>query len=228
MSKLSYEDRQHLWMRWFIYFVGIIILAFGISLTIKAKDLGISPWDVLHYGLYTQFGLTVGSWSIIVGIFIVSVSCAARKTWPKIGTILNMVFIGIFIDFFLFILPDPGPLWMDFLTLMAGLLIAGYGVGLYVAAKLGAGPRDTLMLLLTEKTGWKVQWVRIGLEILVLILGYLLGGPVGIGTVIASVLLGSIVGFSLPQSERLLEYLIWRRKSSENFNEGTVRLNHHD
>ncbi|SET66491.1 hypothetical protein SAMN05421676_106240 [Salinibacillus kushneri] len=228
MSELTYQGREHLLMRWFVYFVGIIILAFGISLTIKAKDLGISPWDVLHYGLFSQFGLTVGSWSIIVGIVIVSLSCMVRKTWPQIGTIFNMVFMGIFIDIFLFILPDPGPLWMDFLTLMIGLLIAGYGIGLYVAAKLGAGPRDTLMLLLTEKTGWKVQWVRIGLEILVFIVGYFLGGPIGIGTVIASVLLGSIVGYSLPQSERLLKYMIWRRKTSENFNEGTIRLNHYD
>ncbi|WP_228550213.1 YczE/YyaS/YitT family protein [Salinibacillus xinjiangensis] len=222
------KQQDSIWIRWSFYIIGIMALAFGISLMIKAKDLGIGPWDVFHYGLYLQFGLTVGTWSILAGLVIVTISCVAMKMWPKIGTILNMVFVGVFIDIFLFILPDPGPIWMDILTLIVGLVVCGYGVGLYVAANLGAGPRDSLMLFLTEKFGWKVQWVRSGIEVFVLITGYLLGGPVGVGTIVASLALGPIVGYTLPQSKRWIEHVQWRRKRSENFNQGEIRFNHYD
>ncbi|MBB6451871.1 hypothetical protein HNQ94_000292 [Salirhabdus euzebyi] len=219
---------RHLLLRWGFYIIGIIILAFGISLTITAKDLGISPWDVLHYGLYKQFGLTIGSWSIIVGVIIVAFSCIALRQWPKIGTILNMVLIGIFIDLFLLILPDPGPIWMDIIVLISGVIIFAYGIGLYVAANLGAGPRDSLMLYITEKTGWKVQWVRNCLDVIVLLIGWLLGGPVGVGTVIASLTLGTILGYTFPHSKKLMDFMIKRGKKGEDFYKGQIRINHHD
>ena len=198
-------------LRWSFFFVGLLVLSFGISLTIKGKDLGIGPWDVFHYGLFKQLGLTIGTWSIIVGFIILFVTGIGTRSFPKAGAFINMLLIGIFIDLFNFVLPDPHSLMAQAIVFAIGIVVIGYGIGLYVSADLGAGPRDSLMLLVVEKTGWKVQWVRNGMEIIVFFFGWLLGGPVGIGTVIIALGLGSIVGFSLPQSKKLLHFLIVRQ-----------------
>ncbi|MBN8194038.1 YitT family protein [Bacillus sp. NTK074B] len=198
-------------LRWSFFFIGLLVLSFGISLTIKGKDLGIGPWDVFHYGLFKQLGLTIGTWSIIVGFIILFVTGVGTKSFPKAGAFINMLLIGIFIDLFNFVLPDPHSLVAQAVVFAMGIVVIGYGIGLYVSADLGAGPRDSLMLLVVEKTGWKVQWVRNGMEIIVFFFGWLLGGPVGVGTVIIALGLGSIVGFSLPQSKKLLHSLIERQ-----------------
>ncbi|MFI8687782.1 YitT family protein [Rossellomorea sp. NPDC077527] len=198
-------------LRWSFFFVGLLVLSFGISLTIKGKDLGIGPWDVFHYGLFKQLGMTIGTWSIIVGFIILFVTGVGTKSFPKAGAFINMLLIGIFIDIFNFVLPDPHTLIAQAVVFAIGIVVIGYGIGLYVSADLGAGPRDSLMLLVVEKTGWKIQWVRNGMEILVFFFGWLLGGPVGIGTVIIALGLGSIVGISLPQSKKLLHLLIERQ-----------------
>ena len=198
-------------LRWTFFFVGLLVLALGISLTIKGKDLGIGPWDVFHYGLFKQLGLTIGTWSIIVGFIILLITGIGTKSFPKIGAFLNMLFIGIFIDLFNFLLPNPDSLLAQSVIFTIGIFVVGYGIGLYVSADLGAGPRDSLMLLVVEKTGWKIQWVRNGMEILVFFFGWLLGGPVGIGTVIIALGLGSIVGISLPQCKKLLHFFITKQ-----------------
>ncbi|MGM0752879.1 MAG: YczE/YyaS/YitT family protein [Bacillota bacterium] len=202
---------RELVLRWSFFFTGLLVLAFGISLTIKGKDLGIGPWDVFHYGLFKQLGLTIGTWSIIAGFVILFVTGIGTKSFPKVGAFINMLLIGIFIDLFNYILPDPQSLLAQSIVFAIGIVVIGYGIGLYVSADLGAGPRDSLMLLVVEKTGWKVQWVRNGMEIIVFFFGWLLGGPVGIGTVIIALGLGSIVGFSLPQSKKLLHFLLMRQ-----------------
>jgi uncharacterized protein len=198
-------------IRWAFFFVGLLVLALGITLTIKGKDLGIGPWDVFHYGLFKQLGLTIGTWSIIAGFVILLITGIGTKTFPKIGAFLNMLLIGIFIDLFNFLIPAPESFGAQLIVFAIGILVIGYGIGLYVSADLGAGPRDSLMLLVTEKTGWKVQWVRNGMELIVFFFGWLLGGPVGIGTVVIALGLGSIVGISLPQSKKLLEYVLTKQ-----------------
>ncbi|MCP3739881.1 YczE/YyaS/YitT family protein [Rossellomorea sp. BNER] len=195
-------------LRWTFFFVGLIVLALGITLTIKGKDLGIGPWDVFHYGLFTQFGLTIGTWSIIVGIFLLTMTAIFTKVLPKIGAFLNMLLLGIFIDLFNYIIPDPETILVQTVLFIIGTVIVGYGIGLYVSADLGAGPRDSLMLLIVEKTGWKIQWVRNGIEMMVFLFGWLLGGPVGIGTVFIAIFLGSMVGISLPQCQKLLQSIL--------------------
>lgn len=156
--------KRELVLRWLFYFVGLIVLSFGVSLTIEGKVLGIGPWDAFHYGLYMLLGLTVGQWAIIVGAVIVGLTSLFTKAWPKIGAVLNMLLIGIFIDFFTYILPDPETYISSTVVFVIGVIFIGYGVGIYVSADLGAGPRDSLMLLISEKTGWNVQWVRNGME----------------------------------------------------------------
>lgn len=200
-------------IRWVFFLVGLMVLGLGIALTIEGKELGIGPWDVFHYGLFIQFGLSVGSWSIIVGFILLTISSLFTRKLPKIGSFLNMLLLGLFIDLFVYLLPTPDNLLVKVIVFLLGVIILGYGIGLYVAAELGAGPRDGIMLLIIEKTGWSIKWVRNGIEITVFLVGWLLGGPVGIGTIFIAFVLGPIVGVSIPQSKVLLNHFIERNKS---------------
>ncbi|WP_368505461.1 YitT family protein [Alkalihalophilus sp. As8PL] len=216
-----------LFVRWAVFMIGLIIMSFGISMMIRA-DLGSAPWDVLHIGLTMQLGLTVGSWSIIMGFIIIGLTSSLTKKWPQFGAFINMVLVGVFIDIFLWILPSPEGFLLKLAMLVIGIIVIGYGIGLYIAPRLGAGPRDSLMLALTMRTGWKVQWVRSSMEVIVLSFGWLLGGPVFIGTLLFCFGIGSVVGFTMPQCQRIVDILIERGSRNENFNQGTLRTHHHD
>ncbi|WP_216829097.1 YczE/YyaS/YitT family protein [Alkalihalobacterium elongatum] len=219
---------KKLGLRWGIFMLGLVIMSFGIALMITA-DLGSAPWDVLHIGLTLQLGLTIGTWSIIMGFVIIGVTILLTKEWPQIGAFVNMVLVGVFIDIFLFLLITPNSFIGKLIMLLSGIVIIGYGIGLYIAPKCGAGPRDSLMLAITEKTKLKVQWVRSAMEVVVLSTGWLLGGPVFIGTLIFCFGIGSVVGITLPQCQRLVDRLIERGvNNNEDINKGTLRVNHHD
>jgi uncharacterized protein len=199
-------------LRWSFFVFGLIILAFGAALTIEGELVGIGPWDVLHYGMFLQLGLTIGSWSIIMGFLLLTAASIATRKLPKIGAFLNMLLLGLFMDFFLWLLPNIDSFIGAVFSFVFGVVLLGFGIGLYVSADLGSGPRDSIMILIVEKTGWSLQWVRNGMEVLVLILGWALGGPVGIGTVIIAFFLGPIVGYSLPQCKKLLKYLLAKKE----------------
>ncbi|MFA8440006.1 YitT family protein [Pueribacillus sp. YX66] len=216
-------------IRWAAFFIGIAIMAFGIALTIKA-ELGIAPWDVLHIGLMLKFGLTVGSWSIIVGFFILTVSSLLVKRLPKLGAFLNMLFVGIFIDLFLYlpIIVTPAFFVGKLIMLIVGVIVCGMGMGIYISSDHGAGPRDSLMLALTELTKFKVQHVRLAMEVIVLCIGWLLGGPVFIGTVIVTVTIGPVVGYTLPFFRNMIKKMIVRGARNENFNKRAIRPHDYD
>ncbi|OHX57176.1 hypothetical protein BB776_00035 [Planococcus salinarum] len=201
-----------MYYRWLFFLVGMMVLGLGITMTIKGDRLGIGPWDVLHVGLYENFGLTIGSWAIIAGFVLISVTSLVRRRWPQFGTLLNMVLIGLFIDLFNYLIPDIESMTGQILIFTAGIFVMGYGVGLYVAPKMGAGPRDDLMLILVHKTGLSVSVIRTAIEVTVAVLGWLLGGPIGIGTVLIALFLGRIVQMSLLQCEALLKRLILKHQ----------------
>lgn len=196
-------DKTKMW-RWIFYLGGLIIVALGISMTIKGYKLGIGPWDVFHVGLNKNFGLTIGTWSILTGLVIVGATAIIFKELPQIGTWLNMVLLGVFIDIFNWLLPNPEALYIQVILFVAGIIIMGYGIGVYMCPRIGAGPRDSLMLIFVEKFGFSIKRVRTSIEIIVAICGWLLGGPVGVGTVIIALLIGQFVHFTLPQSKALL------------------------
>jgi uncharacterized protein len=200
---------ERMMLRWGIYFAGLLIMCFGVVLTIKA-NIGSAPWDVLHIGLYRQFGLTIGTWSIIVGFVVLIAYAFIAKRFPQMGAFANMLFVGLFIDLYLMIpyIRTPNTFFLKIVMLLCGIIITGYGMGLYISAKVGAGPRDSLMLALTELTGWKVQYIRISMEVLVLFFGWLLGGPVAIGTLIFSVMIGTVVGIALPQCQSFVDRIL--------------------
>ncbi|EPD51240.1 YitT family protein [Paenisporosarcina sp. FSL H8-0542] len=196
-----------IYIRWSFFLVGLVVLSLGIAMTIRGEILGIAPWDVMHVGLFINFGLSIGIWSIVTGLLIVLATSLYSKRWPPIGTWLNMILIGVFIDMFLWLLPIVDNPIAEIGLFIAGVAIMGFGVGMYIAPNIGAGPRDSLMLILIEKTGWTVKRVRTLLELIVAVIGWLLGGPVGVGTVIIALTLGYIVHFTLPLSQKWIEKL---------------------
>ncbi|PIC57830.1 hypothetical protein CSV80_07275 [Sporosarcina sp. P12(2017)] len=196
--------RNLLAWRWIFFIGGMMIMSLGISLMIKGQRLGIAPWDVLHLGLYQNFGLTIGSWSIISGFVIISVTSIILREWPRLGTWLNMLVIGLFIDFFNWLLPDVTSLTVQIICFIIGVFVLSYGVGIYVSPNLGAGPRDSLMLLFVEKFGWSLRLVRTTIEAIATLIGFLLGGPVGVGTLVVVLFSGQIIQIALPQCKKML------------------------
>ncbi|MFB9989212.1 YczE/YyaS/YitT family protein [Bacillus benzoevorans] len=195
--------------RFMIYLIGLLIMSLGIVFLIIA-DLGPSPWDVLHVGLFLQFGLTIGTWNIIAGLFILTLSALISKSIPQFGAFLNMILVGLFIDMYMLLpfMQTPSFLIGKILMFATGLILSAYGMGIYISAQLGAGPRDSLMLAVTSKTGWKIGYVRNAMEILALISGWLIGGPVYWGTIVISFMLGTISGYALPQCQRLTDIIL--------------------
>jgi len=197
----------NLW-RWTFYLTGMLITSLGITMTIKGQSLGISPWDVLHVGLYQNFGLTIGTWGIITGFFIVVTTAIFLRTWPRFGTWLNMVSIGMFIDMFNWLLPEIQSFGGQITIFIFGVFILGYGVGVVISPNIGAGPRDSLMLVIVDKFGFSIKKARVIIEVVVAIIGWTLGGPIGFGTVIIALLSGQIIQYSLPHARGLLLKII--------------------
>lgn len=215
--------------QWSVFFIGLFIMAFGIALMIKA-DLGSAPWDVLHIGLFAQFGLSIGTWSIIMGFFVILATSLLTKKKPQSGAFLNMVSVGLFIDFYLWLpfFHDPVTDFGKWMFLIIGILILGFGIGLYISSDCGAGPRDSLMLALTEKSGMKVSNIRLLMEFVVLFFGWMLKGPVSFGTILFCVTIGAIVGRTLPYCQKLVKFVLERSEQYEDINKRSVRINHHD
>ena len=176
--------------RYIRLFIGLFLCAVGMTLTINA-ELGYSPWDVFHQGIGNILGTTIGTSNIIVGIFILTIEVTMKQK-PGIGTLCNMTLIGIFMNIIMGnnLLPKFENVYVNIGMILIGMIIIGIGSYLYISSGFGAGPRDGLMLLLLLKTDKSIRFIRNSMEITVLVIGYLLGGPVGIGTVIISFGLG--------------------------------------
>jgi uncharacterized membrane protein YczE len=186
-------------LRYLALFSGLFIIANGIVFTINA-DLGVNPWDVFHIGLANQTGITIGRVMQGVGLLLIAVSYFL-KVRLYIGTILNMIFLGLFVDLIIgwgYVF-QPDLLWQRILLYLIGVVIFGFGVAVYISANLGAGPRDSLMLALTKASRFRVGTIRTFMEVTVAAIGFLLGGPLGIGTVIFALSIGLFMemGFTL-------------------------------
>jgi len=175
--------------------LGLILFGVGIWLGLQA-DLGVGPWDVLHGGLADKLGTPFGRTSIGVSVIVFVIGLLARVR-PGIGTVANVFVIGAVIDLLLgSSLLDGvagGPLALRLLTTAGGIASVAVGSALYLGAHLGPGPRDGLMLAIHARTGWSVGAARAALELSVLVIGVLLGGPVGIGTLAFALGIGPAV-----------------------------------
>ena len=164
---------------------------------IVASGLGLGPWDVFHQGLSGQVGISLG-WVVIgVGLVVLLLWIPLRQR-PGIGTISNAIVIGLVIDATLTFLSQPASMAARVLLLVAGVVFNGVATGLYIGAGLGPGPRDGLMTGLAAR-GHSIRVVRTAIELTVLVVGWILGGTVGVGTILYALSIGPLAHFFIPR-----------------------------
>lgn len=172
---------------------GLVLLGASVALIVRA-ELGVMPWTVLEQGLTRTFGLSLGLWSIIVGagLLAFSISLGLR---PGMGTLLNIVLVGVAIDATLAVLPPLDGLPLRVGALVLGIVLNGAATGAYIGARLGPGPRDGLVTTIAARSGRSIRLVRTLVEVVVIVLGVLLGGQLGVGTVAFALAIGPLMHF---------------------------------
>lgn len=188
--------------------IGLVLYGFTMALLVRS-DLGLDPWDVFHQGVAEHVGLTFGQVVIVVGALLLLLWIPLRQA-PGLGTVLNVVIIGLAADAGLAVVDRPDDLWMRTVLLVVGVVGNGLAGALYIGAHLGPGPRDGLWLGLVRRTGHSVRLWRTTIELTVLAIGYGLGGTVGVGTVLYALAIGPTVQYFLPLSQvRLAQPPSW-------------------
>lgn len=174
--------------------IGLVLVSLGIVMTLRS-DVGLGPWDVLHQGLADHSPLSFGVAGIAVGVGVLAATVALGGVDLGIGTLLNVVLIGVFIDLLiaLDVVPDPDALVARLALDVAGVLVFGLGTAVYIGAALGAGPRDSLMLAVVRRFGLRVGLARTLIEPSALACGAALGGTVGVGTLVFALGVGPAV-----------------------------------
>ncbi|WP_022924323.1 YczE/YyaS/YitT family protein [Serinicoccus marinus] len=176
--------------------VGLALYGASIALMVRGV-LGNMPWDVLHQGVTRHVPLSLGVIIIAVSVLVLLLWVPLRQS-PGLGTIANALLVGLAADATLWVVA-PGEGWVVRGALMAaGVLLNGVASAMYIGAQLGPGPRDGLMTGLARRTGWSLRLVRTGIEVTVIALGWLLGGVVGLGTVVYAVAIGPLTQALLP------------------------------
>lgn len=175
---------------------GLTLYGLSLALMIRAA-LGLDPWDVFHQGVSNETGISIGMMVNLVGAAVLLLWLPLRQK-PGIGTIANILVIGTVADLALWLLPEIQSLPARFLWMGAAIILNGIATGAYIGAGLGPGPRDGLMTGIVRRTGLSVRLVRTSIEIFVLAVGWLLGGTVGLGTVLYALAIGPIVHVTLP------------------------------
>ncbi|MGP4076349.1 YczE/YyaS/YitT family protein [Halobacillus sp. K22] len=189
-----------IWQRGLYYSLGIIILTLGIALTIESQ-LGTSPFDALLVGLYRSFGLTIGSWEIVVGLTIILFNAAAQRKRPELLALATSLLTGIGIDLWLWIIRSNDlilspNLMAQILCLLTGILFASLGIAINLQADFAPNPFDRMMLVVRKLTGWTITTSRVLISILLVIAAALFGGAIGVGTILITLLSGpAIHGF---------------------------------
>lgn len=176
--------------------VGLALFGVSMAMMLRA-GLGVMPWDVLHQGLERHLPFTFGQ--IVIGVgAVVLLLWIPLKQWPGLGTILNALLIGLFADLALKWIEQPATLWGGVALMIGGLIANGLAGALYIGVHLGTGPRDGISIALHRITGKSVRLMRTLIEILVVIIGWSLGGVVGVGTVLYALAVGPLLQLFLP------------------------------
>jgi len=173
------------------------LVLFGVTIAMMVLGgLGLAPWDVLHQGLSRTFGLGIGTWSVLIS-FVVLLGWWPLRQRVGIGTLANAIVVGVVIDLVLWLVDPPSALWARAALLVGGVVGNGIATGLYIGAGLGAGARDGLSTGIAAR-GHSMRVVRTSVEAAVLITGFLLGGTVGVGTVLYALAIGPITHRTIP------------------------------
>ena len=176
---------------------GLALYGFSMALMVRA-GLGLDPWDVFHQGISRHTGWTIGTASAVVGV-VALLAWIPLRNRPGVGTLANVVVIAVTVDAALAILPAPTALPVRIAMMLGAVLLNAVATVLYIGAGLGPGPRDGLMTGLVARTGRSVRLVRTAIEAAVLLAGWLLGGTVGVGTVVYAFGIGPLVQVFLPR-----------------------------
>ena len=177
-------------------YVGLFL--YGVSLGMMVRGgLGLAPWDVLHSGFIRHVPMTLGQ-AVVLFSFVVLVLWIPLREMPGLGTISNAVVVGMSADLTLATLAHPDALVARIGLMLGGVVLCGLASALYIGAQLGRGPRDGLMTGLARRTGWSLRLVRTGLEVAVVVIGLLLGGVLGVGTVVYALAIGPLTQLMLP------------------------------
>lgn len=177
-------------------YAGLVLYAVSMALLLRST-LGNMPWDVLHQGLAERTGWSIGRITIVVGVLVL-LSWVPLRQRPGLGTVSNVVVIGLVVDGALAAVPAPSALPWRVTLLVAGLLLNALATAAYIGVDLGPGPRDGLMTGLVRRTGGSVRLVRTSIEVAVVLTGWALGGTLGIGTVLYAIAIGPLVQLLLP------------------------------
>lgn len=181
--------------------LGLCLYGLSLALLIRA-NLGLDPWDVFHQGLSERTGLSIGTVLIVVGAAVMVLWIPLRQK-PGLGTISNIFVIGLAADASLWLIPELHGLPVRGISLVGGVVLNAVASAAYIGAGMGPGPRDGLMTGLARRTGWPIRWTRMGIELTVLGVGWLLGGSVGLGTVLYAVAIGPLIQQFLPWFQTL-------------------------
>ncbi len=176
--------------------IGLMLYGITIGMMIRAT-LGNAPWDVLHQGLALHLPLSIGQVLILVSLAVLLLWIPLREL-PGLGTILNSFLIGFAADWTLAIVNTPSLWWERVGLMVASVLLNGLATALYIGSQFGPGPRDGLMTGLHRRTGWSIRLVRTSMEVIVVALGWVLGGVVGVGTLLYALGIGPITQWLLP------------------------------
>lgn len=177
--------------------VGLVLFSFSMAMLLRSL-LGNLPWDVLHQGVAVRSGLPIGLITGLVGVLALLCWIPLRER-PGVGTVTNVAVIALTIDPFLALLPEDLPLAARIGLLLGGIVLNAVATAMYVGAALGPGPRDGIMTGLARRTGSSIRLVRTGIEIVVVAIGFVLGGTLGLGTLLFALAIGPLIQLMLPR-----------------------------
>ncbi|GEP33240.1 membrane protein [Nocardioides szechwanensis] len=196
LGPLAQLRAGRLGVRLVLLYVGLVVYGASLAMMVRA-DLGLAPWDVLHSGLIRHVPITLGQ-AVVLMSFVVLVLWIPLREMPGVGTISNAIVVGLACDATLLVLDRPDAPALQVGLMLLGVATCGLATALYIGAQLGRGPRDGLMTGLARRTGLSLRLVRTGLEVSVVLIGLLLGGELGLGTVVFALTIGPIAQALLP------------------------------
>ncbi|OZM57037.1 membrane protein [Lottiidibacillus patelloidae] len=192
-------------IRGLFYIVGLAIISFGVPLTIVA-DLGTGAWDALNVGLSETIGLSVGNWVIIVGLLLIAINALLLRTFPDLYAIITVVLVGEMIDFWLeFVFQGwmATTLWLQIVILFIGIVLLSLGIATYLQAKFAFIPIDGFMMAIHKTTGLSVSISKTIGELTALVFALLFSGPIFVGTILVTFLIGPLIQLFIKPIEKL-------------------------